>query len=41
MDRAVAVAATGGFEGKATYQDGDLSSIGGNDIYLVTIATSF
>lgn len=38
MDRAGAVVATGGFKGKATYQDGDLSSIGGNDIYLVTIA---
>jgi hypothetical protein len=38
MDRAGAVVATGGFEGKATYQDGDLTSIGGNDIYLVTIA---
>jgi len=38
MDRAGAVVATGGFEGKATYQDGELTSIGGNDIYLVTVA---
>lgn len=38
MDRAGAMVATGNFEGKATYQDGDLTSIGGNDIYLVTIA---
>jgi hypothetical protein len=38
MDRAGAVVATGGFKGKATYQDGELTSIGGNDIYLVTIA---
>lgn len=38
MDRAGAVIVTGGFQGKATYQDGDLTSIGGNDIYLVTIA---
>jgi hypothetical protein len=38
MDLAGAVVATGGFEGTATYQDGDLTSIGGNDIYLVTVA---
>lgn len=40
MDRAGAVVATGNFEGKASYQDGDLTSIGGNDIYLIAIAKS-
>lgn len=37
MDRNGGVVATGGFKGKATYEDGELTSIGGNDIYLVSV----